>query len=44
VWIMGDSRIRNVLLQPYVAGYKKHPVLQGQWLYIDLDPKPAKSQ
>ncbi|HEV7801124.1 MAG TPA: ABC transporter substrate-binding protein, partial [Burkholderiales bacterium] len=24
VWIMGDSRIRNMLLQPYVVGYRKH--------------------
>ena len=39
VWIMGDSRYRNMLLQPYVVGYKKHPVLSGQWLYMDLDPR-----
>ncbi|HUP95593.1 MAG TPA: ABC transporter substrate-binding protein [Burkholderiales bacterium] len=38
VWIMGDSRYRNVLLQPYVVGYKKHPVLHTEWLYIDLEP------
>ncbi len=42
VWIMGDSRYRNVLLQPYVVGYKKHPVLSGQWLYMDMDPRPVK--
>ena len=42
VWIMGVSRYRNVLLQPYVVGYKKHPVFHTEWLYIDLDPKPAK--
>jgi ABC-type transport system substrate-binding protein len=39
VWIMGDSRYRNMLLQPYVVGYRKHPVLHTEWLYIDLDEK-----
>jgi len=36
VWILADSRYRNVLLQPHVVGYKKHPVLHAEWLYIDL--------
>jgi ABC-type transport system substrate-binding protein len=36
-WILGDSRYRNVLLQPHVVGYRKHPVLHSEWLYIDLD-------
>jgi ABC-type transport system substrate-binding protein len=36
VWMLGDSRYRNVLLQPRVAGFKKHPVLATEWLYIDL--------
>ena len=44
VWILADSRYRNVLLQPYVAGYRKHPVLHAEWLYIDLDPRPVGSQ
>ena len=42
VWMLADSRYRNVLLQPHVAGYRKHPVLHAEWLYIDLDPRPAK--
>ena len=41
VWILADSRYRNVLMQPYVVGYKKHPVLHAEWLYIDLDPRPG---
>lgn len=36
VWILADSRYRNVLLQPHVAGFRKHPVLHQEWLYIDL--------
>jgi ABC-type transport system substrate-binding protein len=42
VWIMGDSRIRNMLLQPYVLGYRKHPVFHSEWLYIDLAPRPRQ--
>lgn len=36
VWILADSRYRNVLLQPHVLGFTKHPVLHAEWLYIDL--------
>ena len=25
VWMLTDSRYRNVLLQPHVKGYAKHP-------------------
>lgn len=38
-WLLTDSRYRNVLLQPYVVGYKKHPVFSHEWLYMDLDPR-----
>jgi ABC-type transport system substrate-binding protein len=41
VWILADSRYRNALLQPYVVGYRKHPVLHAEWMYIDLDPRPG---
>ena len=40
VWLLADSRYRNVLLQPRVKGFKKHPVLHQEWLHIDLDPLP----
>ena len=36
VWLLTDSRYRNALLQPHVVGYRKHPVLHAEWLYIDL--------
>jgi ABC-type transport system substrate-binding protein len=35
-WVLADSRYRNVLLQPRVQGFKKHPVLHAEWLYLDL--------
>jgi ABC-type transport system substrate-binding protein len=39
VWMLADSRYRNVLLQPRVKGFKKHPVMHTEWLHIDLDPE-----
>ena len=42
VWILTDSRYRNALLQPHVVGYTKHPVLNSEWLYIDLEPRSGK--
>ena len=41
VWILEDSRYRNVLLQPYVVGYKRHPVMHAEWMYVDLAAKRA---
>ena len=38
-WLLTDSRYRNVLVQPYVVAYKKHPVFSHEWLYMDLDPR-----
>ena len=40
------SRYRNMLAQPAVLGYKKHPILHQEWKYIDIDrsarPAPQK--
>lgn len=40
VWKLGVSRTRTMLIQPWVQGYKKHPVLHQEWAYIDLEPRP----
>jgi ABC-type oligopeptide transport system substrate-binding subunit len=37
VWLLTDSRYRNVLMRPRVKGFIKHPVLHAEWLYIDLE-------
>ena len=37
VWMLTDSRYRNVLMQPRVKGFRKHPVLHAEWLYLDLE-------
>ena len=35
---MAYARYRNMLAQPSVLGYKKHPILHQEWAYIDIDP------
>lgn len=30
-------RIRNWMMQPWVLGYKTHPVLRGDWRFLDID-------
>jgi ABC-type transport system substrate-binding protein len=42
-WIMMDSRYRNMLMQPHVIGFKKHPTLHQEWMYIDLEPKAKRA-
>lgn len=37
---IGYARYRNVLLHPHVAGFKKHPVMHSEWIYMDIDGKP----
>jgi len=34
---IGFARYRNMLSQPRVIGYKKHPVMLTEWMYIDID-------
>jgi ABC-type transport system substrate-binding protein len=41
-WIMNDSRVRNMLMQPWVIGYKRHPALHQEWMYLDLDSSAGK--
>lgn len=38
VQIIG-ARYRNVLAQPRVIGFKKHPIFPAEWMYIDIDMK-----
>jgi oligopeptide transport system substrate-binding protein len=32
-----DTRYRNMLVQPQVIGYKKHPILLAEFMYYDID-------
>jgi ABC-type transport system substrate-binding protein len=35
-WSVHVSRVRNWLVRPWVQGFKKHPILQSDWQYIDI--------
>lgn len=37
-WRLGVHRYYNDILQPWVVGYRRHPILRGFWKYIDIDP------
>jgi ABC-type transport system substrate-binding protein len=39
VWRLDISRYRNMLVQPRVIGYRKHPILHAEWQYIDVAAK-----
>ena len=39
-WRLDISRYRNMLVQPRVLGYKKHPILHAEWQYIDVSGPP----
>lgn len=34
---IGYARYRNMLAQPKVIGFKKHPIMNNEWLYFDID-------
>ena len=36
-WRMGISRIRTTLTQPWLLGYRKHPVVHAAWKFADID-------
>jgi oligopeptide transport system substrate-binding protein len=35
--LIGYARYRNMLAQPSVLGYKKHPILGQEWQYFDIE-------
>ncbi|MEO8305284.1 MAG: ABC transporter substrate-binding protein [Betaproteobacteria bacterium] len=38
-WSLHVSRERNQILWPWVQGYKKHPVLNAEFVYMDIAPR-----
>jgi ABC-type oligopeptide transport system substrate-binding subunit len=38
-WRLGTVRYQNSLVQPNVIGYKPHPVLLADWIYVDVEKK-----
>ena len=42
LWVYGPWRVNtllsnNILIQPWVIGYKKHPFAHAPWRYLDVD-------
>jgi len=35
-WAVHVSRMRNWLVRSWVQGFKKHPILQSDWQYLDI--------
>lgn len=33
------ARYRDMLAQPRVIGFKKHPILHCEWMYFDIEPR-----
>jgi len=40
-WVLHGLAYSNVLVAPRVVGYKSHPFLLNDWMYADVDPRPA---
>ncbi len=38
-WSLHVSRERNQLIWPWVKGYKKHPVMNAEFIYMDVEPR-----
>jgi oligopeptide transport system substrate-binding protein len=41
-WALGVQRLRNQVIRPWVLGYKKHPVLLAEWMYMDINTGKGK--
>ena len=37
-WVLEVSRERDQLIWPWVKGYKKHPILNAEFIYMDVEP------
>ncbi|MEO9162397.1 MAG: ABC transporter substrate-binding protein [Casimicrobiaceae bacterium] len=42
-WRLDTATYRNMLVQPRVLGYRKHPILHAEWEYVDVATKPPGS-
>jgi ABC-type oligopeptide transport system substrate-binding subunit len=37
-WVLEVSRERDQMIWPWVKGYKKHPILAAEFVYMDVEP------
>jgi ABC-type oligopeptide transport system substrate-binding subunit len=40
-WRLDTATYRNMLIQPRILGYKKHPILHAEWQFIDVGRAPG---
>ena len=40
-WRLDTATYRNMLIQPRVLGYKKHPILHAEWQFVDMATAPG---
>lgn len=38
-WVLATSRVRNWLIRPWIKGFKRHPILQADWQYLDIEKR-----
>jgi ABC-type transport system substrate-binding protein len=36
-WLTSAWRVRNWVTQPWILGFKKHPILHAEWQYMDIE-------
>jgi oligopeptide transport system substrate-binding protein len=36
-WLLHTTRKRNQMIYPWLKGYKKHPILHAEWMYLDIE-------
>jgi oligopeptide transport system substrate-binding protein len=41
-WMPQTHRLRNEVWQPWLVGYKKHPIYNQVWMYLDIDESKRK--
>jgi ABC-type transport system substrate-binding protein len=39
VWVLHFSLVSNWLVRPWVKGFKRHPILQSDWKYLDVEKR-----
>jgi len=36
-WMVETFKAQNILIQPWLLNYKKHPFAREPWRYLDID-------
>jgi ABC-type transport system substrate-binding protein len=37
-WALHISRVRSEVIRPWILGFKQHPILQADFMYLDVEP------